>query len=134
MRVHADSRKRTEAQVTLEPVRAEGSGALVAEDFQESVEERVVFATARAIATAVAQGGSDCRAGGDVCARTSPQCASANAKCGGDGFDHVLPCCTENYRCIVQTEDEYRCRHKSFPVLPGWIGTVADCTLPSPAP
>lgn len=103
------------------------------DDFDIAVEERMVIATARAIATAVAEGGDGCRASGDVCARTSPQCASTNAACGGAGFEHVLPCCEANQHCVVNTDAEFRCWTKSFPVLPGWNGTVAECTLPSPS-
>lgn len=105
------------------------------DDFQEAVEERMVKATARAISFAVAQGGADCRVSGDVCARTSPQCADGfQAQCGGAGFEHVVPCCKADQHCVVATEDEFVCWPKSFQPQPDWIGTIAECTLPTPPP
>lgn len=112
-----------------------GNGEEFATDFQFAVEERMLVATAVAIAGAVADAslvdGNGCRAGGDVCAATSPQCVSGNSLCGGTdrGAADVLPCCDPDFRCFVRDESRFFCRRRTFRPPRFWDGRIEECTL-----
>lgn len=99
-------------------------------DFQFAVEERMVFATARAIARAVSDAtDSDlCEVEVSPCSSASDTCIRNNLKCGGSGFDYVLPCCDEDYRCFQRNAVDFRCRHRNARLPSFWDGTLQECT------
>ena len=121
--------------LNMDGVCAVGNGEEFATDFQFAVEERMLVATAVAIADAVADAslvdGHGCRAGGDVCAATSPQCVSGNSLCGGTdrGAADVLPCCDPDFRCFVRDERRFFCRRRTFRPPRFWDGRIEECTL-----
>ena len=103
-------------------------------DFDFAVSERMVTATARAIAEAVAiaseEEGNMCLVSLDVCAANSPQCV--RNQCGGSGFEFVMPCCNPDHRCVVQSERRFLCRHRNARIPSFWDGRIAECNLPLP--
>lgn len=113
---------------------AVGTGDAFDADFQIALEERMLTATARAIAGAVAiadeEEGSQCRVSADVCASVSELCVDNNELCGGAPFEFTSPCCDPDAQCIVQNEDRFLCRSSALPIPSFWIGTIAECTLP----
>ena len=102
-------------------------------DFQFAVEERMLTATARAIASAVEDAGeregSTCRPNFFPCTFRSEVCVRNNGKCSGSGVEGVLPCCDPDYRCFRRTATDFRCRHRNSRLPSFWDGTIEACTL-----
>ena len=121
------------ASVTPRDPPAVGNGEEFVTDFQFAVEQRMLIATARAIATAVADAdeidGNLCRISANPCASTSELCVGNNRRCGGDGFADVLPCCDPDFRCFVRDEARFFCRRRTFRPPSFWDGRIEECTL-----
>lgn len=114
---------------------AVGSGEEFVTDFTFALEERMLIATARAIADAVADAseieGNRCLISADVCANNSEQCKERNQQCGGtsSGLEFVHPCCRPEDRCFRRNAADFRCRNRNSRIPSFWDGTIADCTL-----
>lgn len=99
-------------------------------DFQFAIEERMISATARAIASAVAsaEDADECSVVVSPCSSAHTSCVPNNQKCGGSGFEYVLPCCDPDYRCFQRNSRDYRCRHRNYTPPSFWDGTIQECT------
>lgn len=99
-------------------------------DFQFAVEERMIFATARAIARAVAdaEAADECNVFVSPCSSGHSECVPRNQKCGGRDFDYVLPCCDPDYRCFERNSNDFRCRHRNWNPPSFWTGVIQECS------
>lgn len=111
-----------------------GNGEDFVTDFAFALEERSVVATARAIASAVADGRDEveqiCGGTAGACASTSADCLDINGICGGTSaaFSGVRPCCDPDFRCFRRNEAEFRCRHRNSRLPGNWDGRLEECT------
>lgn len=94
------------------PTAAAGDRDVVTADLRAALEERMLTATARVIAFAIADARDQCEGG-------------TNGRCYSAGFDFVLPCCDPDHLCIRRNANDSR----SFHVPSFWDGSVRECTL-----
>ena len=100
-------------------------------DLQFAVEERMLTATARAIASAISRASLDsdgCSIELVTCAMTG-ECARRNRVCRGPDTNGVLPCCDAKDHCVRRNNEESRCRRISAPIPSFYEGTIEPPTV-----